>query len=144
MYRKVETRDRGEAGREEGRVEEAVSGEPRKRMPPHTRYGLIAFYAMAPLAGAGEAIGGEWVPVLLLAFWAFTAAWWAAEDVSAREGRRISTPRYWVFALFLFVAVAVYIVRSRGWRGLGWVALNGVGGAGMFAAGYVLAERLFR
>ncbi|HEX6985286.1 MAG TPA: hypothetical protein VF170_07910 [Planctomycetaceae bacterium] len=144
MSHRAEAPDREETGREEGRAEGVVNGEPRRRLPPHTRYGLIAFYAMAPMAGAGEAIGGEWVPVLLLAFWAFTVAWWAAEDVTAREGRRISTPRYWVFALFLFVAVAVYIVRSRGWRGLGWVAVNGGGGAAMFAAGYLLAERFVR
>ena len=99
----------------------------------HTRWFLLAYYSLFAIWGVRSA----WptVPSRLdvcvpLALYA-AATWWVIVDARAR-GRAIPVLSQQWFFLVAGLLVPVYVMRTRGWRGVGAVALHGV-------LGYLLA-----
>ena len=117
---------------------EAVVGKPTPEAPAstgfrHTRWFLIAYYLLFAMWG----IRSAWptvpsrldimVPIALYA----VASWWVVVDARAR-GRGVPLLSQQWFFLAAGLLVPVYVIWSRGWRGVGYVALHGV-------LGYLLA-----
>jgi peptidoglycan/LPS O-acetylase OafA/YrhL len=104
---------------------------------------IVAFYISAAIAGMTQALSHNalvyYLSALLLAC---TAAGWCVVDA-----RRRDNPLPWAVQLlaFLFwtIAVPIYLVVSRGWRGLGWAALNALALFATFAAAYFVTSELF-
>ena len=117
---------------------EAVVGKPASeaiagRGFRHTRWFLIAYYSLFAVWG----IRSAWptVPSRLdimvpLALYA-VASWWVIADARAR-GRAVPLLSQQWFFLVAALLVPVYVIWSRGWRGVGYVALHVV-------LGYLLA-----
>jgi len=106
--------------------------------PSHTWNFLVAYYLLAWICGIRNGWIGEW-PLFDLVFsvaMAIVIGWWAIADARYR-GRPIPLlSRVWFFLLTGLV-VPVYVINSRGWRGLGLVVLHGCGWYGaVFAAWY--------
>ena len=99
----------------------------------HTRWFLLAFYSLFAMWG----IRSEWptvpsrldimVPLSLYA----VASWWVVVDARLR-GRAVPLLSQQWFFLAAGLLVPVYVIWSRGWRGVGYLALHGV-------LGYLLA-----
>lgn len=92
----------------------------------HRRQIVVAFYAGAAVAAATDALSNNSLVYGLGAILlASAAAGWCLADASWR-----CKPMTWAAQLltFLFwpIAVPIYLVASRGWRGLGWALLNAV------------------
>jgi hypothetical protein len=93
----------------------------------HTLWALLAFYAIAPLYAVAivQERGDRGVDLffglvlnVILSCWAFADA--------RRRGRPIpAMSRTWFF-LFAWCMVPGYVIQTRGWRGVGWLALHGV------------------
>ncbi|MEZ6042955.1 MAG: hypothetical protein R3C20_20830 [Planctomycetaceae bacterium] len=96
----------------------------------HTRWFLLAYYLLSALGGVRSA----WptVPLLLdmmlpLALYD-VASWWMIADARAR-GRSVPLlSQQWLF-LAAWLLVPIYVIWSRGWRGLGYVTLHAVLGS---------------
>src|SRR5688572_16537218 len=86
----------------------------------HTRWFLVAFYALAIVWGGRTVRFSEpsrldlWVPVAL----AISLGWWAVVDARCRRHSIPMLARPWFFLLAI-VVVPGYVVWSRRWRGLG-------------------------
>lgn len=97
-------------------------------LAPHTFWFLIAFYALAVVGG----IRGAYVSrpsaldILLPLSDALCLSLWALAD-ARRCGYCIPLTSQWLFLVFATVVVPAYVIWSRGWRGLGWIAINVVG-----------------
>ena len=117
---------------------EAVVGKPatEARADPgfrHTRWFLLAYYSLFAMWG----IRSAWptvpsrldimVPLSLYA----VASWWVVVDARLR-GRAVPLLSQQWFFLAAGLLVPVYVIWSRGWRGVGYLALHGV-------LGYLLA-----
>lgn len=91
----------------------------------HTGWFLFAFYLLAVLWGVRHVYSDQESQLdLLFPFaMAIVLASWALAD-ARRRGRPISMfVRPW-FLLLAGVVVPGYVIRSRGWRGLGWIILH--------------------
>ena len=92
----------------------------------HRRQIVVAFYVAAAIAAATDAVNNNTPAYFLGSLLLATASGgWCLADASWR-----GNPMTWAVQLltFLFwpVAVPVYLVASRGWRGLGWALLNAI------------------
>ena len=117
---------------------EAVVGKPVSEAPVaagfrHTRWFLLAYYLLYAMWGVRSA----WPTVpsrldIMVPLALYTvASWWVIVDDRAR-GRAIPLlSQHWFF-LAAGLLVPGYVIWSRGWRGVGYVALHGV-------LGYLLA-----
>jgi hypothetical protein len=91
----------------------------------HTIWFCTGFYATALAAGIREVYSGEqsaldWLIPLTLAV---CLGSWAIVDAKYRR-RSIPTMARWFFVLFAGIVVPGYVIWSRGWRGVGWVAIH--------------------
>ncbi len=91
----------------------------------HTRWFLIAYYAIAVVWGVRNIYHTEPSGLDLLVPIAFAAAlaWWAIVDARLRRHPIPVLARPWYFLLAALV-VPWYVVWSRGWRGAGLVVLH--------------------
>jgi hypothetical protein len=91
----------------------------------HTFWFLIAFYALAVVAGIRGAYESESsaLDVLLPIADAVCLGLWALADAK-RRGHYIPTTARWLFFVLAGILVPAYVIWSRGWRGLWWVAVN--------------------
>jgi hypothetical protein len=91
----------------------------------HRRWFFVSFYALAVLWGIRSIYHTQpsaldlLVPIAL----AVCLGWWALTDARRRRHPIPRTAQPWFFLLAVPV-VPGYVVWSRGWRGLGWVALH--------------------
>jgi hypothetical protein len=101
--------------------------------PPwgHTLRFLAAYYSLAALSGAMGVVQAELVRTNLAmnAVLAFAMGWWAIVDARRRKHPIPMTSRDW-FVLFALLLVPAYVIWSRGWRGVGWLALHALLGYG--------------
>jgi hypothetical protein len=103
-----------------------LSGQGSRLFARHTVIFCIGFYAVAILVGitgarpSDSALGflGSLVIAISLGGWAVTDA--------RRRGRPIVSGAKFFFFIFAVFVVPCYVIWTRGWRGLGWVILNGV------------------
>ena len=117
---------------------EAVVGKPATEAQAdpgfrHTRWFLLVYYSLFAMWG----IRSAWptvpsrldimVPLSLYA----VASWWVVVDARLR-GRAVPLLSQQWFFLAAGLLVPVYVIWSRGWRGVGYLALHG-------ALGYLLA-----
>jgi hypothetical protein len=91
----------------------------------NNRVFFILFYAIAVFVGVRKIWFWKQSPIDLLIplVFAFCLAVWALEDARRRKYRIPSLSKPWFFLLAILV-VPGYVIWSRGWRGLGWVALH--------------------
>jgi hypothetical protein len=96
-----------------------------ERALQHTFWFLLAFYALAIVAGIRGAYASRSsdLDLLLPIAEAVCLGWWALAD-ARRRGHDIPTTARWLFFVLAGVVVPAYIIWSRGWRGLWWVAVN--------------------
>lgn len=92
---------------------------------PTPAWFLTAFYLTAVVWGIRGLY--YWHPSGL-DFWlrvslAVTLAWWAACD-ARRRGRALPCPARFALVAFAEIAVPIYFIWTRRWRGLGWVLLH--------------------
>jgi hypothetical protein len=89
---------------------------------------LSAFYLLAVAWGMRDAQQGRAsiVDLLLPLALAFTLAWWTICDAAVRGCPIPAFSQAWL-VLFAVFAVPIYVVRSRGWRGVGLVILHVLG-----------------
>jgi len=91
----------------------------------HTRWLLATFYALAVAWGVRNA--WFWLPsgldlLVPVALWV-ALSWWAILDAKSRGYAIPVLSQQWFF-LFVWILVPVYVVWSRGWRGVGYLALH--------------------
>lgn len=94
------------------------------KVAKHTRLFLIAFHILAIVWGAtvrSKAAAG--IEVLLSVASAIALGWWCIVDANRRRSPIPLLSRPWFF-LFAGLVVPVYVIWTRGWRGVGWVVLN--------------------
>ncbi|MDQ3333056.1 MAG: hypothetical protein M3552_20800 [Planctomycetota bacterium] len=106
-----------------------VSAEaPAKGIGLHTIIFLIIGYLAMAVDGAAQAspfpnplfqTALSLIPILNLGLWAVRDARLAANPIPLLAQK-------W-FVIFGWVLVPVYAIQSRGWRGLGWTILHGIG-----------------
>lgn len=93
----------------------------------HTRFFLVAFYALAAVWGVRSV--RFWEPsgldLLTPVALSITLAWWAIVDARKRRHPIPVLSRTWFFLLAVLL-VPGYVIWSRRWRGVGWVALHGI------------------
>ena len=91
----------------------------------HTLWFLFAFYLLAVVWGVRNVHYWERSILDLLVPIAFNicTAFWALVD-ARRRGRPIPMFAQWIFLLFAGIVVPGYVIWTRGWRGLGWLALH--------------------
>jgi len=95
-----------------------------RRTNDYRRLILIAFYAAAAIAAATNAINNNALVYGLGAILLSSAsAGWCLVDASWR-GQPLTWAAQLLTFLFWPIAVPIYLVSSRGWRGLGWALLN--------------------
>ncbi|MDY3562222.1 hypothetical protein R5W23_003684 [Gemmata sp. JC673] len=100
---------------------------PRSAVPRsvHTRLFVLAYYALAVSWGVRSV--WFWLPsvldVAIPVVFALCSGWWAVVD-ARRRGHPIPVlSRPWFFLLAV-VVVPGYVIWSRRWYGVGWVALH--------------------
>lgn len=95
------------------------------RVGPHTKRFLAAFYALAAVWGYRNLWPDDHsrldFPFALL--FAVSLGWWAVVD-ALRRGHPIPMLAKPWFYLFAGLLVPLYVVWSRGWRGIGWVLFH--------------------
>jgi hypothetical protein len=103
----------------------AAQPPPAWRGPRHTRWFLVTFYALAVVWGVRNVRHAEPSGLDLLVPLALAAAlgWWAIVDARRRRHPIPVLARPWFFLLAGLV-VPGYVLWSRGWRGVGLVALH--------------------
>jgi hypothetical protein len=88
---------------------------------------VLGIYVAAALSGFTQALSNNalvyYLTALLLAC---SATGWCVVD-ARRRGRPLLPAVQLIALLLWFVAVPIYLLASRGWRGLGWALLNLVG-----------------
>jgi len=88
---------------------------------------IVAFYVSAALIGMTSALSHnalvEYLGVFLMAC---TAAEWCLID-SSRRGRPMTWSVQFLVFFFWSIAVPIYLIATRGWRGAGWLVLNSIG-----------------
>jgi hypothetical protein len=91
----------------------------------HTFWFPLAFYALAIVAGIRGAYASQSskLDLLLPIAEAVCLGWWALVD-ARRRGHYIPTTARWWFVVLAGIVVPAYVIWSRGWRGLVWVAVN--------------------
>lgn len=98
-----------------------------KRASRHTLWFLVALYALAIFWGVRNI--HFWEPsrmdVVLPVASAIALGWWAIVDARRRRHPIPLLTRPWFF-LLAGLLVPGYVIWSRRWNGLGWLALNGV------------------
>jgi hypothetical protein len=107
-----------------------MTSNPSPTMAPalrHTRWFLLAFYALAVLFGVGNALTREpgATGLILSLCLAVSMGWWAITDSKRHNHPIPMSARMW-FVLLAWIVVPIYVVWSRRWRGVGWVLVNGV------------------
>lgn len=91
----------------------------------HTKWFLSAFYLLAVLSGINSALMPGTATDLILSFAvAISMGCWAVVDARLRDRPTPMSARAW-FVLLAWFVVPLYVIWSRGWRGLGWVLAHG-------------------
>lgn len=104
---------------------------------------VVAFYVAAALIGSTSALSHNALVAYLGKFLlACTAAEWCLIDASYR-GRPMTWSVQFLTLIFWSIAVPIYLIATRGWRGVGWVLLHGVGIYATIFAAYYLTFRLY-
>ena len=85
----------------------------------------VAFYGLAILWGARSAVASErsasdFVFQVVLAM---CLGIWAVTDARQREKPIPRSQQFW-FLILAWLVVPGYVIVTRGWKGLGWIALN--------------------
>jgi hypothetical protein len=92
-------------------------------------YGLAIVWGVRSIRPAEPSVLDLLVPLVL----AVTLGCWAIAD-ARRQMRSIPLlSRHW-FVLFALLLVPGYVVWSRGWRGVGWMALHSASWYGLCTA----------
>jgi len=95
------------------------------------RWFLTAFYVLAVANGLSSAWSEKTAADYLLGLcMTWVTGIWAIRDAMARGHPIPALSRGW-FILFANPAVPVYVIWSRGWRGVGWLLLHLVGFFGL-------------
>lgn len=99
------------------------------------RYGLISLYVHAAVLGAVQMAFLENAAALLtIQLLIASAATYAAVEDSRRRGRSLVHSVQIVFFFTWPLAWLVYLIVTRGWRGVGWWLLHAVG---LYAAFFI-------
>jgi hypothetical protein len=98
----------------------------------HTRRFLVAYYLLAELWG----IRNIWywessrLDIILIVAMYAALGWWAVVDAKRRGHSIPMFAQPWFF-LFAPILVPAYIIWSRRWSGVGWLALHSILGLGL-------------
>jgi hypothetical protein len=88
---------------------------------------VIAFYLSAALIGLTSALSQNALVEYLGTFlMACTSAEWCLID-SSRRGKPMTWSVQFLVFVFWSIAVPIYLIATRGWRGAGWLVLNSIG-----------------
>lgn len=92
---------------------------------PHNRWFLIGFYSLAVLWGIRNIYHNQpsMLDLLIPIALSICLGWWAVTDARRRRQPIPLTAQVWFFILAVLV-VPGYVIWSRGWRGMAWVALH--------------------
>jgi hypothetical protein len=86
---------------------------------------FVVFYFLAVIWGVRSAY--YWQPsvldLILQLMLMITISCWAISDSIARGKPIPTSARVWYF-FFAIILVPVYVIETRRWRGVGWVALH--------------------
>jgi len=94
---------------------------------PRTRWWVANYYVLAALSGL-RSVDPWSQPLIDLSLPLATnlvMAGWAIRDGRRRQRSIPFLSRDWLF-IFANVAVPLYLIVTRGWRGVGWVLLHGI------------------
>jgi hypothetical protein len=104
---------------------------------------VVAFYVSAALVGVTSALSqNALVAYLGTLLMACTAAEWCLIDSSYRGKPMTWSVQFLVF-VFWSLAVPLYLIVTRGWRGVGWLLLHVAGMYAIVFSTYYLTSRLF-
>lgn len=85
---------------------------------------IVAFYSAAAIFGLIQALSENGLAHLLSSLLlACSAAGWCAAD-ALRRGKSMPWAVKLLTFLFWPIAAPIYLIVSRGWRGVGWTLLN--------------------
>lgn len=88
---------------------------------------VVLIYAGMAMSGAMQLLTPHiGLQLLLRALLASAAALWVRFDAHQRERPMLPIVQFVVFLTWP-LAVPIYLIATRGWRGLGWSALHSVG-----------------
>jgi len=106
---------------------------------PHTLFCLIGFYSLAVMWGLRNVYreSSSVLDVVMPLAFAVCLGTWLVVD-ARRRGHPIPLLSQSWACLFAAIVVPVYLVWSRRWLGVGWVALNGVLWCVVFAASLIV------
>jgi hypothetical protein len=91
----------------------------------HTIIFLLVYYSVAIMNGAIDALAEDGIAILATLVECVNLGLWEIED-ARRQRRPIPLSAQPWMVLFAGIAVPVYVIYTRGWRGLEWVVLHGV------------------
>ena len=109
----------------------------------HRRQIVVAFYVAAVIAAATDALNNNTLVYFLGSLLMATASGgWCLADASWR-GKPMTWAAQLLTFLFWPIAVPIYLVASRGWRGLGWALLNSIAFCITSVAAHLVTHYLF-
>jgi hypothetical protein len=108
---------------------------------------LYAIMAASGLLGVLLPNSGDWLSLFFAVAFAFTVTYWCIVDGRV-VGHPILTSFYWLMFFLWPVAVPIYLIWTRGLRGLGFALLHAIGLWGIslvvfHAVGYLTYGRLW-
>lgn len=101
------------------------SGTHQRMLAWHTKRFLIVFYGITASLGMLNPRENSDLEFLLAIALSFSMAWWAITDASDRGGPIRPVLRFLVI-ISGWLAAPIYLLWTRGLRGLGWLLLNAV------------------
>lgn len=113
------------------------------RTNDYRRLIIIAFYAAVAIASATNALNNNALVYGLGAIlMASASAGWCLLDASWR-GQPLTWAAQLLAYLFWPIAVPIYLISSRGWRGLGWALLNALASFAVSIVAHAAAKYLY-
>jgi hypothetical protein len=105
---------------------------------------VFGYYGLAVFWGARNAIFAEQsaADILVNLLLAFCLALWAVADAKQRQKPIPRSLQFW-FLMFAYVVVPGYVIRTRGWKGVGWVLLHAIGWYALALVTMLGAARLY-
>jgi hypothetical protein len=91
------------------------------------RYIVIGIFALSALWGVVQSLSENALVTFLgtVLFAMLTTAWCVAD--SRRRGRPLLSIVQMIMFFTWFISVPIYLIASRGWRGVGYALVNAVG-----------------
>lgn len=115
---------------------------PSPKLSWHTRRFLIVFFAIGFAIGALDPTENSDLEFLLSVGLAFSMAWWTITDASDR-GHPFRLSIRLLVIVFGGFAAPLYVLWTRRWKGIVWIALVALGLVIASEAGYYLPRLAF-